>query len=139
MTAPDKSAALARVFAAYVVALYAGGVTLYWAGSGSLSAIFIADLIATAVIFLFSRHFRNSSFYDAYWSVIPPFIALYWLVTGSAATPPLREMLVLGLILYWSTRLTLNWAIHWEGLQHEDWRYAMLRERSPKMALLTDQ
>lgn len=138
MTAPDKSAALARVFVAYVVALYAGGVTLYWAGSGSLSAIFIADLIATAVIFLFSRHFRNSSFYDAYWSVIPPFIALYWLVTGSAATPPLREMLVLGLILYWSTRLTLNWAIHWEGLQHEDWRYAMLRERSPKMALLTD-
>jgi steroid 5-alpha reductase family enzyme len=33
---------------------------------------------ATVVIFGFSRWFNNSSFYDAYWSIIPPLLALYW-------------------------------------------------------------
>ena len=39
----------------------------------------VADLIATAVIFGFSRAYRNSSVYDAYWSVIPPLLALWWM------------------------------------------------------------
>jgi len=90
------------------------------------------------VIFAFSRSYGNSSFYDAYWSVIPPLIALFWLAVGDSQVSTLREVLVLGLVLYWATRLTLNWAVYWEGMHHEDWRYALLRERSPNMAVLTD-
>ena len=44
----------------------------------------IADLLATLVIFVFSRIHHNSSFYDAYWSVLPPLLAIYW---WSESTP----------------------------------------------------
>ena len=133
-----KSEGLLRVCAAYVVALFTGGATLYLLDFGPLADALVADLVATAVIFLFSRAYANSSFYDAYWSVLPPFLALYWLAVGPSSASSLRELLVLGLILYWATRLTLNWAYFWEGIHHEDWRYVMLREKSPRWALLTD-
>ena len=35
----------------------------------------MADLAATLTIFVFSFAFQNSSFYDPYWSVVPPVIA----------------------------------------------------------------
>jgi len=138
MTASSKTADLATVTVAYMVALFLGGSSLYLLDYGHLLNIFIADLVATVVIFAFSRSYGNSSFYDAYWSVIPPLIALFWLAVGASQVSTLREVLVLGLILYWATRLTLNWAVYWEGMHHEDWRYALLRERSPNMAVLTD-
>jgi steroid 5-alpha reductase family enzyme len=138
MTASNKTADLATVTVAYMVALFLGGSSLYLLEYGHLLNIFIADLVATGVIFAFSRSYGNSSFYDAYWSVIPPLIALFWLAVGDSQVSTLREVLVLGLILYWATRLTLNWAVYWEGMHHEDWRYALLRERSPNMAVLTD-
>ena len=133
-----KSEGLLRICAAYIVALFIGGASLYLLDHGPLLDALIADVTATVVIFLFSRSYGNSSFYDAYWSVIPPLLALYWLAVGTASAPPARELLVLGLILYWATRLTLNWAYFWEGMHHEDWRYVMLRARSPGMAPLTD-
>lgn len=138
MTASNKTADLATVTVAYVVALFLGGSSLYLLDYGHLLNIFIADLVATVVIFAFSRSYGNSSFYDAYWSVIPPLLALFWLAVGASQVSSLREVLVLGLVLYWATRLTLNWAVYWEGMHHEDWRYALLRERSPNMAVLTD-
>jgi len=133
-----KSEGLLRIGAAYVIALFTGGASLYLLDHGPLLDALIADVLATMVIFLFSRAYGNSSFYDAYWSVLPPFLALYWLAVGDAAAPPLRELLVLGLILYWATRLTLNWAYFWEGMHHEDWRYVLLRNKAPRWALLTD-
>jgi steroid 5-alpha reductase family enzyme len=138
MTASNKTADLATVTVAYMAALFLGGSSLYLLEYGHLLNIFIADLVATGVIFAFSRSYGNSSFYDAYWSVIPPLIALFWLAVGDSQVSTLREVLVLGLILYWATRLTLNWAVYWEGMHHEDWRYALLRQRSPNMAVLTD-
>jgi steroid 5-alpha reductase family enzyme len=33
----------------------------------------------------------------------------------------------MALVLIWSTRLTLNWALRWRGMGHEDWRYVDLR------------
>ena len=134
----SKSEGLLRVTIAYVIALFLGGASLYLLDHGPLLDVLCADLAATLVIFLFSRAYGNSSFYDAYWSVVPPFIALYWLAAGTGSSPPLRELLVLGLILYWATRLTLNWAYFWEGMQHEDWRYVMLRNKAPRWAVLTD-
>ena len=133
-----KAEGLVRITIAYVAALFAGGAALYALDGGPLADAFYADVIATIVIFLFSRAYANSSFYDAYWTVIPPFIALFWLAVGTAEVPPLRNLLLMGVILFWATRLTLNWAYHWEGMQHEDWRYQMLREKAPKFALFTD-
>ena len=133
-----KSRALVWIVIAYMAALFIGGASLYWIDQNPLVNIFIADLVATLVVFGFSRWFTNSSFYDAYWSVIPPFIALYWMAHSTVAVPPLRTLLMLGLILYWATRLTLNWAVHWQGIEHEDWRYVMLKQNHPRSAFWID-
>lgn len=134
----DKSDALVRVVIAYVVALCAGGAALALVDYNPLLDILIADLVATLVVFQFSRAYRNCSFYDAYWSVAPPIIALYWMVVGANSVSTMRELLLMALILYWATRLTLNWAYYWEGMQHEDWRYLDLREKTPGPAVLVD-
>jgi steroid 5-alpha reductase family enzyme len=90
-----------------------------------------ADAAATVAVFAFSLAFRNSSFYDAYWSVAPVPIALYWaLGAGAEQAAPLRQVLVLALVLAWSARLTYNWWRGWGGLDHEDWRYVAIRESS---------
>lgn len=99
---------------------------------------FIADVIATIVIFIFSRWFANSSFYDAYWSVIPPLAFHFWLAeSGKAWSEPV--VLTLGIVVwYWAIRLTWNWAKHWQGLDHEDWRYVMLKQKNPGTELFVD-
>jgi len=91
-----------------------------------LAVALAADLAATLVIFAWSFAFRNSSFYDAYWSVAPLPIALYWTAVGAEAVGA-RQALVLLAIATWGARLTWNWARGWHGLGHEDWRYVDLR------------
>ena len=96
-----------------------------------LAAALVADVAATVVIFAFSYAYKNSSFYDPYWSVAPPIIALYFsLRTASASVDGLRVILVFALVLAWAVRLTWNWARGWQGLGHEDWRYLRLQEQS---------
>ena len=122
----------AIVGAAYAVALGAAIATSALLGSDSaVLTVFVADLVATFVVFGFSMAFANSSMYDAYWSVVPPVIGLYWAsaLPGSAAVPA-RQLLVLLLVFAWAIRLTLNWARGWPGLHHEDWRYVELRENT---------
>jgi len=61
--------------------------------------------------------------FDAWWSVLPPFAAV-WLAFGHAeGVPGLRVTLVLIVVWIWAVRLTSNWARDWPGLHHEDWRY----------------
>lgn len=124
-----KLTGMAWIVFSYVVALGAGAAVL-WAPTGleGYWALLAADLVATLVIFGFSIGFRNASFYDAYWSVIPPFLALWWLLAADSVG--VRQVLVLALVCAWATRLTANWARGWTGLDHEDWRYGMLREQS---------
>ncbi len=91
-----------------------------------LAVALVADLAATLAIFAWSLAYRNSSFYDAYWSVAPLPIALYWTAVGAGAAGA-RQALVLLAIATWGARLTWNWARGWQGLGHEDWRYVDLR------------
>lgn len=123
---------LRAIVVAYVVA---AAVAFYTAiEMRPLSPIWIAlwaDVAATLAIFLFSLFYRNSSFYDAYWSVAPIAIALYWMLAPSTASPSaVRGLLVLVAVAVWGVRLTHNWYRGWEGLHHEDWRYLRLRRQS---------
>lgn len=132
----EQGRGLLHVLAAYVVAIAAGFVTLVIVEGDPLWRAFVADIVATVVIWGFSRAYRNSSFYDAYWSVIPPLFGVYWIWAMDDVGP--RAWLVVALVFYWGIRLTWNWAKHWQGLSHEDWRYPMVRDRHPRMALFTD-
>ncbi|HYO02851.1 MAG TPA: DUF1295 domain-containing protein [Mycobacterium sp.] len=128
----SKTRSLAIVTAAYVVAV---GVAAAWLGWGPTTGLlwldtFIADLLATVVIFAFSRAYRNSSFYDAYWSVIPPLLLFYWWSQASPDVDRLRCWLVAIVVVLWAIRLTANWVYAFPGLHHEDWRYPMFKERA---------
>jgi steroid 5-alpha reductase family enzyme len=135
----SKTKSLALVAAAYVVAFGAFCAWMAWGpqtGHLWLDGL-IADLIATVVVFVFSRAYRNSSFYDAYWSVLPPFLMVAWWLRldGGHDTP---AWLALAVIVAWAIRLTGNWAYGWPGLQHEDWRYPMLKEKSGRLEAVVD-
>lgn len=140
MNRATKTASLAWIVSAYVTCIAAGAAVLAWLPGDILRVSLVADIAATAVIFGFSRAFRNSSFYDAYWSVIPPLFLVYWWETraADAAVPLLRYLLVSAVVWYWACRLTWNWGKHWEGLAHEDWRYPLVREKFPRLAVFTD-
>lgn len=135
-----KTESLVRVAGAYVLAFGAGALWLYLGPDTDhlwLDGL-IADLIATLVVFAASRMHRNSSFYDAYWSVLPVLLVLYWWSAGGLGGGDLRSWLVLGVVLFWSVRLTGNWLYAFPGLHHEDWRYPMLREKAGRAEALVD-
>lgn len=90
------------------------------------------------MIFGFSFKYKNSSFYDAYWSVIPPLLAVYWYWAHDLGVDATRATVVIALVWLWGIRLTANWATYWEGLHHEDWRYPLVRARAGKAAVWAD-
>lgn len=136
----SKSESLARVGVAYVLAIGAGGAWLFagpetaWLWLDGL----IADLIATLVIFTASRIHRNSSFYDAYWSVLPPLLMIGWWIKSDAPADDARCWIASAVIVAWSIRLTGNWLYSFPGLHHEDWRYPALRERAGRAEIVVD-
>jgi len=147
----------------YAVAL-AAAVAAGYAVSGALDAgplvhalvvVAVADLAATAVVFVASVLADNSSMYDPYWSLKPLAIAVYyvWLrasgadvagaldgatsgapavgvagSTGSSAVG-VREVVVVSLVALYSLRLTSNFFRDWPGLSKEDFRYVDFRRR----------
>jgi len=135
----SKTSALGLIAFAYVCCIGAAAAALLLLDMPQPWNAFTADVVATVVIFAFSLRYRNSSFYDAYWSVIPPLLVVYWYYTNlDAAVNPTRAALVIGLVWLWAIRLTANWATFWGGLQHEDWRYPLIRERAGKLAIPAD-
>ena len=128
---------LIPVMIAYVLALAAAGALLMALPYGLILNALIATILATIIIFCFSRAYKNSSFYDAYWSVFPAFLAIFWVMTQSPLDEqPVRALIVTGLVIWWAIRLTLNWAGHWHGMSEEDWRYQPIRDKAGKHELL---
>ena len=112
---------------AYAIALVAAASAYTLNFESPVITALCADCIATVVIFAFSFAFNNSSMYDPYWSVVPLPIALFW-ACGNPGGLTVRSALVLVLITIWGARLTHNWHRQWNGLGHEDWRYASFRD-----------
>ena len=134
----SKGRSLAIVTVAYLIAVAVGYAWLLWGpATGRLWLdTLIADILATLVVFAFSRVYRNSSFYDAYWSVIPPLLLFYWWSQGDGDA--LRTWLITVLVVVWAVRLTANWVYAFPGLHHEDWRYPMFRKRAGRFELVAD-
>ena len=126
-----RTRAFGSICLAYVAALAAAAVPVSIVpAETALMRAFWADIVATLVIFGFSKAHDNSSFYDAYWSVAPIPIAIYWWwLPEAGGADSLRQLVVLVLVNAWAARLTYNWARGWSGLDHEDWRYVDMREK----------
>ncbi|MCJ7665887.1 MAG: DUF1295 domain-containing protein, partial [Actinobacteria bacterium] len=100
-----------------------------------LTSTLLADIAATLVVWGFGILFANSSIYDPYWSVAPLIILSYWIIIREVSFSVI-DILFMAAIAIWGIRLTLNWAIRWKGLHHQDWRYTMLKEKSPRLWFL---
>lgn len=124
----NKRTALWLVFVVYVLAV---AISILWIArmnmDNDILRVFWADILCTLLVFAFSYASNNSSAYDPYWSVIPVIIARY-LIQINPDGNPVRQWLVFGLILFWSVRLTANWARGWRGFSQQDWRYSKLAE-----------
>jgi steroid 5-alpha reductase family enzyme len=135
-----KTASLVRITAAYTVAISVAAVWLIWGPTTAWLWLdtLIADVLATVVIFVFSRAYRNSSFYDAYWSVVPPLLLAWWWVSGDAGIDQVHCWLVAIVVTLWAIRLTTNWVLGFPGLHHEDWRYGLLRGQAGRLEFIAD-
>ena len=123
----NRTASFIVVALVYVIAATVGILTYNALNLSWWLTILIADVAATATTFIFSLIFGNASVYDPYWSVQPPVILIAFALG--------RELNALGILLivavsFWALRLTANWAYTFHGLDHQDWRYTMLKEKT---------
>ena len=90
--------------------------------------VFITSTFATFFIFIMSTVFKNSSIYDAYWSVAPMVIILVFVDTINAVS-----ILFVFAIYFWGIRLTRNWVLTFKDLSVQDWRYDHYRSKAKKL------
>ena len=123
----NRVASFIAVTLVYIIATVVGvlayrALTLDW-----WLSLLIADVAATVATFIFSLLFQNASVYDPYWSVQPPVILVAFAI-GKELTA--FGILLLVVVSFWAIRLTANWAYTFWGLNHQDWRYTMLNEKT---------
>ena len=136
---PTKALSITIIIGLYLIAALVGFVVFHQLKTvvPELWALFIADVIATVIVWGFGLAFRNVSVYDPYWSVAPPVMYATWAFYKGVFTLPVILLLVA--VWYWGIRLTGNWALTFKGLAHEDWRYTRYREsQSPFLFQLTN-
>jgi len=124
-----RASSLGRIAAVYTAALLIAWTVVRSLHAHPLLDVLAGMLAATGVTYVATLVWRNGSVFDAYWSVVPPVVALHLAGVGGSFGTPLCTALLL-VVFAWAVRLTANWAIGWPGLHHEDWRYPMLYERA---------
>lgn len=128
----SKWCSVGLITAIYVLAGIAGVLLFIFTNpliGNPLVRLFLADVLATLVVWGFGLLYENVSVYDPYWSVFPPVAFLIWaLYTGIWSVP---VVLLLIASWYWGWRLTRNWALTFKGIAHEDWRYTKYRSQHP--------
>jgi len=127
----QKPIDLFKILLIYLLALGTAVLVLLYAPvENVLCRTALADLTATVIVFLFSLRHNNSSVYDPYWSTVPMFIVLYWLI-NSGQTDFLHKIFWTMIVL-WGVRLTWSWILRWDGMEDEDWRYIKIRNKTGK-------
>nr|WP_199254789.1 hypothetical protein [Mycolicibacterium mengxianglii] len=107
----SKSASLAWVCVAYFLAFCVGaGYLVLGPASGRLWLdTLVADVLATLVVFAFSRSFGNSSFMTLIGVLSQPLLMFYWWARGGAGFGRLNCVLLAVVVMLWAVRLTANW------------------------------
>jgi len=90
----------------------------------------VADGCGMLVMFGFCYALKNSSLFDAWWSLAPVALVGVWSAVSASDGTSARAWLVVGLLSLYGVRLTWNWALGWQGMGHEDWRYLELQKKT---------
>lgn len=134
----NRVVSLLIVLAICIIAFFAGLLVFkLTSGMHILVSTFLADIAATMIVWGFGILFLNSSVYDPYWSIAPVIIVPFWIMIEGTSLS-ITDILFILVITIWGIRLTLNWIMRWRGLQQQDWRYTMLKERSPRLWFFTN-
>ena len=123
-----KTVSIVIIGIIYLIAILLGYFVFMTLNKGlhELLALFLADVMATVVMWGFGLFYKNVSVYDPYWSVAPPVMFTVWAFYKPTFTLPVILLLIA--VWYWGIRLTGNWAYTFKGLAYEDWRYTRYRE-----------
>lgn len=125
----SRAKSFAIVAVVYLLATIVG-LAAYTYVEGTMStwlALFVADFAATVFTWACGLIYKNVSVYDPYWSVAPPVLLTAYACVGTAGlSVPVAVVLVT--VWVWAIRLTVNWAVTFKGLKHEDWRYTKYRD-----------
>ena len=135
----SKSFGLIIMSTAYIIAIIASIVSFVLFEKTNMNIIlnvFISDVIATFIIYIFSLIFKTSSMYDPYWSVQSLVIFLCLLIKFNNFNPS-NIIILIALTLY-TIRVTGNFIIGFDSLSYIDWRYRMLKEKSGKLFQLVN-
>jgi steroid 5-alpha reductase family enzyme len=134
----SKVLSLLVILLIYVIAVFIGIATfnnLDW--ENLIYKLLVANVVATLFIFGVGLLLKNASLYDPYWSVAPPILLILTHIHLETSLNTVRFFIYIGLI-FWSIRLTYNWAINWTGFEEQDWRYTLIKERAPKIYLISN-
>ena len=127
---------LSVVTVVYIAAFFAGLIVFRLFDHIPLLGFFLADIAATIVVWLLGIIYKNASMYDPYWSVVPLVLMIGFLSVSQELG--VVSILYLFVFAFWGVRLTLNWALGWQGLRYQDWRYTMLKQKSSKLWFFTN-
>lgn len=123
----NRSLSFLVLFLVYTLATFTCVFFYKYLGMNLFLSVLTLDVIATVEVFIFSLIFRNASVYDPYWSVQPIVIVI---AMACMFGLNLLGALLLAAVCFWGIRLTANWAYTFHGLEHQDWRYTMLKEKT---------
>ncbi len=134
---PKRPVPALQCYLAYGSALLAG-IASWWAlyTFQVIEDVFwiglVVTCICTIVIWIFSVANGNSSIYDPYWVIAPPFLAVAIKASGGGGLfGPwnLRQVCIFICLFIWAGRYHIfyRWSGWSTGLLHEDWRYEQMR------------
>lgn len=132
MMRSNKKIGLLIILLTYVIAAIVAIITFKLVRSSQLWVkVLVADVVATTVVYCIGCLFQNASIYDPYWSVTPPFVMMALMIFKNDFS--WGNKIVFFVISLWAIRLTYNWFVTFKNLNHQDWRYDMLQEKSGKL------
>lgn len=126
----NKILSLLLILLMYVISFFTFYIVYYSLKLDYYYSFIIADVISTAIIFLFSLIFKNASCYDAYWSALPLFAVVMLLFQTEIN---IVRLLIAIAIIGWGLRLTINWIYTFDNLNWIDWRYKDLKDKSKRL------
>ncbi|KAM3135009.1 hypothetical protein pb186bvf_012833 [Paramecium bursaria] len=85
----------------------------------------LVDFIATAIVFIQSYIYKNTSIYDPYWQIPPFYLLFYWIYRA----PIIHNIWIVIVPFVYFTRHNFNYFIFWPGMQYEDFRYPMFKRK----------
>ena len=128
-----KQKALVEIGLIYLILAGIGwGTFIFFENQEIVWRFLYADLAMTVATFVFSLLKRNSSVYDAYWSVIPFYLIVLWFFYYDGMDWTIYQWTSAFVVSFWAIRLTWSWGRGWPGWEHEDYRYVNFRKQFGK-------